>query len=228
MPHAPELLLVTVTWANVLALLGGIAAGAAIVNPLVTFARRPRLKLKADSKRTYSRVESDGCGYVRPLVSCSRWTRGAKGARVMVESYRPKGAPDELAMTLGGTPSLGWPSAQDGTPDGAVTVHPGATRPVDLGALSRGPDRAGIFIGIGGTVIGEPDQRWHLHLGFAGGFAITDGRDVIPPPSDSAWTIRALVVADDASTRRYEVDVSWNGDASDAQAALESLTVDVG
>ena len=38
---------------------------------------------------------------------------------------------------------------------------------------------------------------------------------------------RLLVVADDAKTRRYDVDVSWNGDASDAQAALDSLTVAV-
>jgi hypothetical protein len=201
-----------------------MAAGAALVAPAITFARRPRLTLDADSGRAYSRVESDGCGYVRPLVSCARWTRGATGARVMVESYRPQevGA-GGARTTLGGTPSLGWPSAQDGT-DGSLTVHPGATRPIDLGALTRGPHRAGLVYGIGGGALSGQDESWHLHLGFAGGFAITDGRDVIPP---RASTIRVLVVADDAKTRRYDIDVSWNGDASDAQAALESLTLKV-
>jgi hypothetical protein len=38
---------------------------------------------------------------------------------------------------------------------------------------------------------------------------------------------RLLVVADDAKTRAYDIDVEWDGDASDAQAALASLWDDV-
>jgi hypothetical protein len=146
----------------------------------------------------------------------------------MFESFRPKGArrDDVFETTLGGTPSLGWPSAQDES-GGSLTVHPGATRPVNLGRFVRSQSRHEIFFatwGEGGIHgLPEPDA-WHLHLGLAGDFALTDGRDVIPPGD---WTLHLLVVADDAKTRRYDVDLDWDGEAVDGAALLRSLTITV-
>ena len=215
MPHSLEL--VAFAWSDVGKVLAGMAAGAAIVAPGIAFARRARLELITDPYALWTRIESDGCVYVRELVHCSRWTRGAKGTRVMVEHYRRKGTHPFNATRLGGTPSLGWPSAQDGL-DGAVTVHPGAARPIDVGALTRGSVRVQF------ADHRRSERPWHLHLTLAGGLALTDHRDVLPP---GEWTIRLLVVADDARTRRYDLDVTWEGEAADAQAVLDSLAVDV-
>lgn len=220
MPHFLELAL---TWSDVgSALRLVVPAVLGVLGTLaVQYVRRPRLKLAADRDLTWTRIESDGCVYVRLVVTCSGWTKGATGTRVMVERcWRPG---DERPRTLGGPTSLGWPSAQDGV-DGSVTVHPDTPRAIDLGALTRGPHRAGLVYGVGGGALDGQDARWHLHLGLAGGLAITDGRDVLEPTD---WTIGLLVVADDSQTRRYDVSVSWDGDAHDAQDVLDTLSVSV-
>lgn len=196
--------------------------------------RRPKLSLDAGQAfQTHSRVESDARPHLRLVVRNLRGSRSAKGTRVLVEGYRRAGQTDLLTL---GSPSLGWPSAPEAT-DASVVVFGGAGRPVGLGELWRvrltsdGQLETGpMDVGDGRVVMlpvhraDDPEGRWHLKLSLSHGLFIGDHREFLAP---GHWIICLMVGADEADGRLYEVVISWNGDATTAQAALDSVELDV-
>jgi hypothetical protein len=53
---------------------------------------------------------------------------------------------------------------------------------------------------------------------------IADQREWLPP---GRWTVELLVGADDADARAYAVDVEWDGQAANPEAALDSVALTV-
>jgi len=201
-----------------------VTAIGAIIIPvtIAVFAwlRRPSVFLEEDTDRIQSRPEgtSRNLPHVRLLACNKGWRRAGHGTRVIVEGYRPQGRPVREMVTLG-SPLLGWPSAPQ-LPDGGLSIFPGLKRPIDFGQLvplrpAGSPQRYAWRHPV------EPEEAtWHFRLGLAFGLTIADGREAIPPGS---WIVRLTIGADEGSARTYDVDVAWQGDEPDADAALASI-----
>jgi hypothetical protein len=171
--------------------------------------RRPRLELRAGKMfKLHSRVEGNGCPYLRLVVANAAGRRSAHGTRVLVETYQRRGG--NFPVTALGSPSLGWPSAPDAV-DGSVIVFAGSGRPVDFGSLRRVVNHAG-----------DPEARWLLRLGLPDDFHIKDQREYLEP---GRYTVRLVVGADEADARSYDVDVEWDGNADTPQKALASVNL---
>ena len=195
--------------------------------------RRPQLSVQAgEAFETHSHVESDGRPHLRLLVRNQRGRRSAAGTRVLVEGYR---RPDERALRTLGSPSLGWPSAPEAT-DASVVIFGSSGRPVGLGEMwrlkvggdgkletmaVRGDDR--IFA-LPSHLPDDPAARWYLKLSLSHGLFIGDFREFLAPDH---WIVRVVVGADEADGRAHEIDVRWDGDAKNAQAALDSVVLNV-
>jgi len=116
-----------IAWTAIGAGAGAAGVGFGITEASVRFARRPHLVLIEDDDRVHSRAEGDGLPYIRLLAHNGRFRRSAKGARILVESYRPAGAQLAERVTLG-SPSLGWTSGgAEAKSDGSLTVPPQAS-----------------------------------------------------------------------------------------------------
>jgi hypothetical protein len=217
----------------------GAEVGTALGTTLLAFAtfvlaygvRKPRLSLRDDEFATHSRVEGNEAPYLRLMVWNDEGRRAATGTRVLVQGYRNRDA-DTDQITIG-SPSLGWPSAQEAV-DESVVIFGGSGRPLDFGELKRVKyDGTGLREQVlvnteppSLVVVHRPDDpesEWHFKLGI-GRLAIADQREWLVP---GRWTVRLLVGADDADARYYDVDIEWDGSAADPQAALDSVTVSV-
>jgi hypothetical protein len=64
----------------------------------------------------------------------------------------------------------------------------------------------------------QPQGRWELRLLI--GLSLPDEREWLRPGD---WTVRLVLGADETDGRGYDVDVSWDGGASDAETALNSV-----
>lgn len=195
--------------------------------------RRPKLTLEAGQAfATHSHVESDTRPHLRLLVRNRRGCRSAVGTRVLVDGYRRA---DEQELRRLGSPSLGWPSAPEAA-DAAVVIFGGSGRPVALGELWRIralPDGKkelvsqllpdGRTFTVPAHRADDPQSTWYLKLGLHG-LIIGDFREFLSP---GEWVVRVVVGADEADGRAHEINVKWEGDAKDAQAAFESVTVNV-
>src|SRR5688500_17750286 len=117
-------------WAAIGTISGIAGLGLAGGQVAVRVDSRPRVTLEADTERIHSRVEADGAAYVRLLAHNGRFRRGARGARIIVQSYRPDGEPSSARVTFG-SPSLGWTSGgpEADAAQGALTIPPGVARP---------------------------------------------------------------------------------------------------
>ena len=196
--------------------------------------RRPELTLLRDEERIYSQVEGDGSGHVRLLVRNTSGRRAALGTRVTVpqyESWRKR------IFTLG-SPSLGWPSAPDAA-DGSLVIFAGSSRAIDLGILVReeiGPENDRVVVPDKApwatafdldnppTPPPEPLKMWCLRLALHG-LSIADRREYLVA---STCIVRMVVGADEAEAREYDVKVFWDGNAADAQAALNTVEITIG
>jgi hypothetical protein len=193
--------------------------------------RRPRLSLRDDEFAVHSRVEGNHTPYLRLVVWNDEGKRAATGTRVLVQGYRKRDADTDQLTTLG-SPSLGWPSALEAV-DESVVIFGGSGRPLDFGRLNRvtyDSDGLRTMVVVNTNpptyaVQHMPDTPlavWDFRLGI--GLTITDQREWLTP---GRWTVRLLVGADEADARYYDVDLEWDANALDPQAALESVTVGV-
>jgi hypothetical protein len=184
--------------------------------------RRPQLSLSADRDEIHSRAENQHAAYVRLLVSNAPERRVAKGTRVLVDHYRPKGQPVTAATTLG-SPSLGWPSAPEASRDAAVVVFAGAARPIDLGVLQQGYDDDDVNP-FDPPPPPDPAMPWRLKLALHN-LHIADHRQYLKP--GQAWVIRLVVGSDEADAKPYDVTVKWEAFAANSRVALQSIEVEV-
>jgi hypothetical protein len=186
----------------------------------MAFARRPHLEIEEDREGVQSRVEGDGLPYVRLLVSNPRRRRAAHGARVVLEHHREQRTGAEAIPT--GLPQLGWTTVPEERHDSTV-IFAGASRPVDIGRLVRGPSSGGLVFGS------DDDERrvdaWALELALSG-LKPTDERHRLPWRKDG-YVVCLLVGDDDGAARRYDVDIDWDGDATTPQDALDSVEMAV-
>ena len=65
------------------------------------------------------------------------------------------------------------------------------------------------------------EATWHLHLALAG-VVPGDHRDWLPP-TEQGYVVRLVIGADDGGARRYDVRLQWDGSATSARAALDSV-----
>jgi hypothetical protein len=188
-------------WTAIGTVAGTAGVGLGFGRVYLGFARRPRLTLLLDTDHVHSRVEAGLWPYVRILAQNGKYRRGAKGARVLVESYRSPGQTLAERVTLG-SPSLGWTSGGAETKaDGSLTLPPGVSRPLDLGRL----------VGKGMDAYGQPQppsmaNPSGLQLGLHD-MSLVDGRDWIPY---GRWIIRLIATADEAATQTYDVTIEWS------------------
>jgi hypothetical protein len=199
-------------WSAVGAIGASAGVGLGFGRVFLGLTRRPRLTLEEDTDRVQSRVEADGWPYVRILARNGRFSRGAKGARVIVESYRQPGQALTERITLG-SPSLGWTSGDlETSADGSLTIPPGVARPLDLGYLTTVQ-----------RVAPSMANQWGLQLGLHK-IRIADGRDRIPY---GRWIIRLIATADDAATQTYDVTIEWNPSSPSPEAELATVVMNM-
>jgi hypothetical protein len=215
------------TWTDVVQAVAAAGAVLAVIAiPLTAYARRPRLSIAEDKERVQNKVEGDGLPYLRLLVRNTRGRRTAKETRVLVDRYQEnRGGASAVTM---GSPELAWPST--GAAVDGVVVFANGKRPVSLGylipayrdqydemLLAPDEDRAAaIFKGA----------RWHLRLHLAHNLFLVDEREYLKPV-DGGYTVRLVIGAEDGAARSFDVHVNWEGDARDAQVALESVQIEV-
>jgi hypothetical protein len=193
--------------------------------------RRPRLSIVEDAEGIHSRVEGNGLPYVRLLAGNARGRRTAKQTRVFVDRYQEnrQGAP-VVAM---GSPELGWPSTPaDG--DGGV-VFAGGTRPFDFGYLVASwgdvytQSMPSASISDSPVRIPRPNfqsgKKWELRLALAYNLELADQRECLHW-ARNGYAVRLVIGAEDGAARRFEVHANCDGDASNAQAALDSVQID--
>lgn len=65
-----------------------------------------------------------------------------------------------------------------------------------------------------------------LRLALAHNLQIRDRREWLAPTTDG-YLVRLEVGADDGKAQKYDVHVQWDGQASDAEAALRSVHLKV-
>jgi hypothetical protein len=193
--------------------------------------RRPRLSLRDDEFAVHSRVEGNTQPYLRLVVWNEEGRRAAVGTRVLVQGYRERDADTDQLTTIG-SPPLGWPSALDAV-DESVVIFGGSGRPLDFGRLNRVMhEPSGLLLKkvvdtnpptrLVAHMPNAPQAVWYFRLGI--GLNLTDEREWLTP---GRWTVRLLVGADEADARYYDVDLEWDANARDPQAALDSVTVGV-
>lgn len=217
----------TPVWVQALTVIAAaLAAAAAIAVPLTTYWRRPRLSIHADEEGVHTRLEgaNNDIPWIRLVVANGRRRRAAQGTRVLVEQYR------ELAVGANpialGSPELSWPSTE--VPEGGgVVVFAGGERPLDFAVLER--PAGSVQPEGGGPARYGRDPQWWLRLNLsmhARGLVISNRREFLAP-RPNGYSVRLVVGADDGAARRFEVVVSWAGDAPDAAAAIRSVRIAV-
>lgn len=225
------------TWTDKMtAISTAVAAGGAIVAgifiPITTFARRPGLSLHEDAEASFTRVEGNGFPYLRLVVRNKGWRRVARRTRVLVARHHERGVASSV-ITMG-SPALGWTSVFDekGLQDDSVDIFAGGERPIDFGVLVpaiRDSDGRLLVDGLQGE---DPARllssggKWQLRLALAHGLGVRDQREWLAPTTDgNGYLVRLEVGADDGKARKYDVYVDWEGQASDAETALRSVTL---
>jgi hypothetical protein len=128
-----------------------------------------------------------------------------------------------------GSPELGWTSVFGA--NSRVDIFAGGERSLDFGYLVAAP--RDTF----GRVLSDPDAgepakiisnggEWKFRFALAHNLYIADQREYLAP-TPGGYSVRLEIGADDGKSRSYNIDLSWDGKARDANAALASMRVEI-
>lgn len=217
----------TIVALQLVAAVGAVLAAVGI--PLTAFARRPRLRVGEQGQ-----ARLGGGAYlglpdqelrVYLTVSNSGWRRGARGARVIVDSLWPTAHPEESRDIA--YPELRW--AEQPAPGEGVVIFPAGAKAIEVGQLL-----ALVRNASGRITANDGRTDWQTMLSRGGQWEFQLSLSPTPAPDDArahlaprpaGYTLRIIVGADDAAARRYDIAIAWNEDATDIIEAQESMRI---